>query len=254
MTARAFLGAGDLYIARYNGGVLGAFAGPYECEKFEIKPNVDLKEKTSKGRNTYGQVIESVAIPQPADLTVDLSEVNKESLAIALLGTVAAITQTQGTLTNESVTITALDTWYPLSKAWLTSITATDSETTPNPLVEGVDFIVDKDLGWIKVLSTSSLVQAADIIKVSGSYKAMAGDEIKAMTNAQLRVRFKLVGKNFADDLPYTVTVYEAVIAADAAFDFLQDEFGTVSLPGRMKTPAGFTEPASVVLMRTNGA
>ena len=247
MSARGFLGAGDLYIARYVGGVVGAYAGPYECSKFEIKPNVDIKEMTSKGRSTYGQVIETATVPQPADLTVDLPEVNKESLAIALLGTVAAISQTSGTITDEAVTITAKDTWYPLSKAWFSTITAKDS--TDTALVEGTDFILDKDLGWIKVLTGSSLVTAGEVIKVSGTYKTAAGNEIKVMTNPQLRARFKLVGKNFADDLPYTVTVHETVIAADSAFDFLQDDFASISLPGRMKTPAGYTEPASVVQM-----
>ena len=252
MAARGFLGAGDLYIARQVNGVFSAYEGPYECTKFEIKPNVELKEMTSKGRNTDGQVIESVAIPQPADLTVDLPEVNKESLAIAMLGTVAAVSQTSGSLTDEVITVTALDTWLPLSKYQFTTITAKTSADIA--LTEGEDFIVDKQLGWIKVLSTNNnSVAAAGTIKVSGAYQAATGTEIKAMTQAQLRVRFKLVGKNFADDLPYTVTVHEAIIAADSAFDFLQDSFATISLPGRMKTPAGFTEPATIVQMSSIG-
>lgn len=247
MAARGFMGAGDLYIARYVGGVAQAWAGPYECKKFEIKPNVDLKEMVSKGRYTYGQVIESVTIPQPADLTVEMSEVNKESMAIALLGTVAAVAQTGGTLTAEVVTVSALDTWLNLSKASFNTITATTSADAA--LTEGEDFIVDKQLGMIKVLSTNNnSVVAGNTIKVSGGYASTTGNEIKGMTNAQLRAKFKLVGKNFADDLPYVVTVHEAVIAADSAFDFLQDDFATVSLPGRMKTPTGYTEPFTVVL------
>lgn len=249
MAARGFLGAGDLYIARYVGGVVQAYQGPYECTKFEIKPNVELREMTSKGRNTYGQVIESVPIPQPADLTVDLPEVNRESLAIALMGTVAAVSQTGGTMTNQSVTVTALDTWIPLPHASFTTLTATTGGGSPVALTEGEDFVTDKQLGWIKVLSTNNnSIEASDTIAVSGVYASTTGNEIKGATNAQLRARFKLVGKNFADDLPYQVTVHEAIIAADSAFDFLQDDFATISLPGRMKTPAGFTEPFTVVL------
>lgn len=251
MAARGFLGSGDLYIARYVNGAPVPYEGPYECTRFEIKPNVNLVEMTSKGRSTYGQVIESVTIPQPADLTVDLPEVNKESLAIALLGTSAAVSQSAGTLTNENVTIAAYDRWYPLSKAHFSTITAQDSTNTS--LVEGEDFIVDKQLGWIKVLATSTKVTLNEVIKVSGTYQAASGNEIKVMTNPQLRARFLLVGKNFADDLPYRVTVYEAIIAADSAFDFLQDNFASISLPGRMKTPSGFTEPAVVQQMTSVG-
>lgn len=245
MAARGFLGSGDLYISRYVGGVAGPNEGPYECSSFEIKPNVNVVELTSKGRNTYGQVIETATIPQPADLTVELPEVNKESLAIALLGTVAPISQTGGSLTAEVVTVTALDRWLPLSKAWFNTITATTS--TDVALTEGEDFIVDKDLGWIKVLSTNNnAVVGGNTIKVSGAYKTATGTEIKTMTDPQLRAKFTLIGKNFADGLPYKVIVHEAVIAADSAFNFLQDEFATISLPGRMKTPAGFTEPATI--------
>jgi hypothetical protein len=96
-------------------------------------------------------------------------------------------------------------------------------------------------------------VTVSEVVRVSGTYQAASGNDIKVMTNPQLRARFKLVGKNFADDLPYEVTVYEAVIAADSAFDFLQDNFAAISLPGRMKTPAGFTEPALVRQMTSVG-
>jgi hypothetical protein len=249
MAARGFIGAGDLYIARQVNGVFAAYEGPYECTKFEIKPNVELKEMTSKGRSTYGQVIESVAIPQPADLTIDMPEVNKESLSIALLGTVAGVSQVGGSLVDQNVTITAKGVWYALPKSHFTSITAKDAGNTT--LIEGVDFITDKVLGWIKVLPDSTLVTAGEVIKVSGVYSTTTGDEIKGSTNAQLRARFKLVGKNFADDLPFVVTVHEAIIAADSAFDFLQDDFASISLPGRMKTPTGFTEPFTVVQTAT---
>jgi len=316
MAARGFLGAGDLYIARQVGGVFQAFEGPFECTKFEIKPNIELKEQVSKGRTTYGQVIESVAIPQPSDLTVDLSEVNKSSLAIALLGTTAALAQTAGTLTDEAVTAES-DAWVALSKAALTgtqtvaggavsaSVTGSISGTTltvtavssgtlsvgqtlsgsgmtagtrivakgtgtggtgtytvsasqtfasgaitgaaGSTYVAGEDYIINAQLGWIKALSTGAIFDDQPL-KVSSTYAAISGTEIKGATQAQVRAKFKLDGKNFVDDTPCIVTVHEAIIAADAAFDFLADDFNTVSMPGRMKTPTGFVEPFTVHL------
>ena len=105
MAARGFLGAGDIYIERLVAGVSQGLAGPYYANKFEIKPNVDIKELTSKGRNDYGQTLESVALQQPADFTLELKEVNKESIALALLGTNAAVSQASGTLTDAPVVI-----------------------------------------------------------------------------------------------------------------------------------------------------
>jgi hypothetical protein len=204
----------------------------------------------SKGRDTYGQVIESVAVPKPADLTVDLAEVNKESLAIAMLGTVAAITQTSGSITAEALSDVVLDGWIPLSKANLTgnpTLTDDDAETT---YVLGQDYLVDNAMGWVKPLSTGAITAGSDL-KFTATYAALTGSEIRGMTDAQLRVQFRLEGKNFVDGSPTRVIVYEAVIAADSAFDFLQDDFAAVSLPGRMKTPVGYNEPFIVQLLDT---
>lgn len=247
MSARGFIGAGDLYMARYVSGAWEAFKGPFECTKFEIKPNIDLKEMTSKGKSTYGQVIESVALQKPADFTVDLAEVNKDSLAIALLGTTSNLAQTSGTLaTTNSVTI-KLDSWVDIGKGALGSAIVVKNSGDTVTYVEGTDYILNRDLGWIKVLSTSAIVDGASL-HVSGPYGAISGIKIDGATTSDLRVKFKLDGKNQVDQLPCIVTAHEVVIAANAAFDFLADNFNTVSMPGRMKTPAGFISPFDVHL------
>lgn len=246
MSARGFLGAGDLYISRYVNGAFEDWKGPYECSKFEIKPNIELKEMVSKGKTTYGQVIESVALQQPADFTVELPEVNKESLSIALLGTTAALTQTSGTLTAEAVTV-KLDAWVALTKAnWNEAPVVTNSAASTT-YVEGTDYIVNRTLGWIKALTGGAIADAASL-KVTVDYDAITGTEIKGATSADVRARFKLDGVNQVDKAPVIVSVHEVVIAADSALDFLADDFNTVSMPGRMKTPTGFTEPFTVHL------
>ncbi len=47
------------------------------------------------------------------------------------------------------------------------------------------------------------------------------------------------------------VDIYEGVVASNSAFDFLQNDFATVTLPGRLKTPVGRTEPYNVKLLST---
>lgn len=251
MAARGFLGAGDVYMRRFINGAFGPWQGKYEATKFEIKPNVDLKEMTSKGRDTYGQVIESVAIPKPADLTIDLAEVNKESLAIAMLGTVAAISQTAGNLADSPVNDVVLDAWYPLPRYNLTGdATVKKAGVGGATFVLGEDYLIDKTMGWIKPLSTGDIIANDDLL-VTSAYGAATGDEIRGMTEPQLRVQVKFEGKNFVDGSPVSVLVYEAIIAADSAFDFLQDDFASISLPGRMKTPAGYNEPFVIRTLRT---
>ena len=250
MAARGFLGAGDLYISRYNPttGLFDDFTGPFEATKFEVKPNVELKEMSSRGRSSYGQVIESVALPQPAEFTLELPEVNKESLSIALLGTESAINQTAGTLTAAPVTVASKDTWLNIGKQNITAGLVVKDATGATTYVMGTDYVLNNRMGWIKILPGSAIVKG-DVIKVTGAYGAVGGTLIRGATNSQIRAKFRLDGVNFADQLPVIVDVWEAVISADSAFDFLSNEFASISLPGRLKTPTGKTEPFQVQML-----
>ena len=251
MAARGFLGAGDLYIARYNPttGTFDDFAGPYEATKFEVKPNVELKEMSSRGRSTYGQVIESVTLPQPADFTLELPEVNKESLSIALLGTESVLAQSAGTWTEQPVPVTTKDAWLDMGKLNITKAGFTVKDATGvTTYVEGTDYLVNHRMGWIKVLPGSAIAKG-DVLEATGAYGVVGGTLIRGATNSQIRAKFRLDGVNFADQLPVIVDVWEAIISADSAFDFLSSDFASISLPGRLKTPVGKTEPFQVQLL-----
>lgn len=249
MSARGFLGAGDLYIARYNPATaqFDAFKGPYEATKFEIKPNVELKEMSSRGRETYGQVLESVALPRPADFTLDLAEINKESLTLALLGEQSTFNQGSGSFVDAPIVVQK-GSWSELpyqnlAEAGLT-VKSADGLTT---YALDTDYEVNYRLGWVRVKEGSAIVNGATL-EVSGSYNAVTGTQIRGAVANQIRAKFRLDGVNFADQQPVIVDVYDAVISADSAFDFLADDFATLSLPGRLKTPAGKTEPFKVNL------
>ena len=111
-----FLGSGDLYINRIVNNVPAGWEGPFAASKFEIKADSELKEQVSRGRYTYGQINESVALPKPFDLNIEMDTVDKTGLSLALMGTAAAANQTSGTITDEAVTV-ALGKWVALSKA-----------------------------------------------------------------------------------------------------------------------------------------
>lgn len=246
MSARGFVGSGDLYIERFIAGVSQGMFGPYEAGKFEIKPNVDKKELVSKGRTTRGQVIESVAVQKPAEFTLELREVNKESLTIALLGTAAAKNQTSGSAVDEVITA-KLGAWVPLTKGNLTGNPVVTNSAGSVNYVLGTDYLINSSLGWVKAIVGGAITDAQSL-KVDFNWNAVTGTLISGGTNTDIRAKLVLDGVNAADGLPCIVTVREAVIAADSAFDFLSDDFGTVSLPGTMKTPTGFTEPFTVEL------
>lgn len=248
--ARGFLGAGDLYIARYNPAIGGFedFTGPLETTKFEITPKVDVKEMVSKSRSGYGQVLESVTIPQPFEFTVDFAEVSGDTLVAALLGTKTTINIGSGTMTGISITAKK-NAWVELGHMNIaTAGFLVKDSTATTTYVLGTDYEINYRLGMLKILTTSAIVDLA-VLKVTGTYGAVTGTQIAGGTEAQIRAKFRFDGKNFADGLPCIVDVHEAVIAASSAFDFLADDFASVSLPGRLKTPVGKSEPFTVKLL-----
>lgn len=248
--ARGFIGAGDLYIARYNPTTaqFDAFKGPYEANKFEIKPAVDIKDNTSKGRNTYGQILETVTLPKPTEFTLELAEVNREGLSTALLGTDTDINVAAGSITDEAITA-KLGAWVELSKQnFQTTGFLVKNTAGSTTYVLDTDYEVNWRMGWIRA-KVGGAITDAQALKVTGNTNAMTGTLIRGSTNAQIRARLRLDGINFADNLPVIVDVYEAVIAANSAFDFLQSDFAKVNLPGRLKTPVGKAEPYTVKLL-----
>jgi hypothetical protein len=249
MSSRGFLGAGDVYARFYDPALatFGDWQGPFETDKFEIKVSSDLKEMTSKGKDTYGQVIESVTIPKPNDFAIDFTEVNRTSMATALAGTTSSFSQSAGSL-SDYVAVAKLDAWVDLGKENIigAGFNVTNSAGTTT-YVEGVDYKVNYRLGWLMALSTGDIVADASL-KVDATYHATSGTRIAGATQSQIRAQFRLDGINFADQLPVIVDCLEAVIAPDAAFDFLQGDFAKVPLKGRLKTPSGASEPFTVRL------
>ena len=120
MAARANVYEGSVYMSRFLNGAWGAYQGPIESTRFSIKSNSTQLEQISRGRGTFGQVSESVAIQQPADFAVTFTEGTPEVMAMGLMGTVAALSQTGGSLTAVNVT-TIADAWVTLTMFFDTS-------------------------------------------------------------------------------------------------------------------------------------
>lgn len=247
MAARSFLGAGDIYINRMVDGIPQGMVGPFKANKLSITPKVDKKQSTSKGRYDYGQVLETVNIAQPTEFSLELKEVTGDVLVMAFLGTSAAFTQAGGTATALTITATARDVWLDLGKKNLgTTFTLTNSAASTT-YVEGTDYVLNRPLGWIKILSTGAIAAAASL-KWTNTYKAATGSKISGSTRTEVRAYVVFDGINQADGTQCTVDIWEAVLSADSEFDFLADEFGTVALTGQLKTPTNKTEPYTVLV------
>lgn len=251
--AKAILGAGSVRLDYYD-PVLQAYQGigdPLEADKFEITPDSEVKEKTSKSREAYGQVIAAVVIGKPTKIAITLSGFSVQALALQFQGVRTAWTQGASTITDE-VVVAKLDKWLKLSKRNLSevgfSVKNTSGTTT---YVLDTDYLVNYSTGEIKPLSTGAIA-ANENLKLNGSALALAGEIIRGGVRPQVRVRAVWEGINLVDGQEVEVEAWEAVLTASNGFDFLASDFSGVDLKGTLVVPTGKTEPY-VIRVKNSG-
>ncbi|HMQ72653.1 MAG TPA: hypothetical protein PKD25_09060 [Rubrivivax sp.] len=252
MSARGFIGAGDVWLNRIDPdtGLHVGWVGPLEASKFAIKSNAELKELESKGRDSYGQVIESVPLQRPAEFSMTLREANKENITLMFMGEQSVLNQGSGSVTDESITLKA---GYGSRLAFENIATAgfvLTSDPAGTTYVLNTDYTVNYRLGIVTAVPGSALATAVagagagglDLL-VDYSYTAITGTRVQGAVQPQLRAWIKFDGKNFADGAPVIAEIHEAILTPEAEFDFLADDWNELPLQGRLKTPTGKSEP-----------
>ena len=227
-----FLGAGDLYIDRRDSSSNLTGLQLIGAGKLELFAEAELKEQTGKGRSTYGQVITSATLPGKTNIKITLTEVDKEVLAIAFLGSVAAANQASGSVlvgTPEAI-VAHHDKHTELAYESVSAVVVKD-ETDTTTHVEGDDYEVDTRLGLIKVLSTGSIADGATI-HISYTYAAVTKDKITAADSPVISCRVLLDGINYANNKDVKVIIDLARLKPSSAVDFLADDFLPLELEG----------------------
>jgi len=236
-----FLGKGSLFLDR---DLTGGYIDAGNAVKFEINETAaDEKERISRGLDSYGQALDSVVVPKPATISIEIDEMQAANLAIALRGLITQTTVTAGTVTAEEVTA-GLDKFVPLANGDVSSVIVKDSTDTTT-YVEGTDYVLNARLGWIEALSTGS-ISDTDVLHIDYSYGAKTYYKITGSKEAFIKTALVLDGQNQVNGKNCKVTIYEARIRPQGAVDFLANDYVKLSLGGLLITPAGKTEPYTV--------
>lgn len=251
-----FLGSGDLYYNRVEAGVSQGWLRMGNATKLEIKENTELKERKSKGKSDYGQVLDSVAVKQPAELAITLDDLDRDVLAMAFLGTVSDIAVTGDSVTAEGHPTAEYDGYIRLANGNVSNVVLTDSATGLVTYVLGVDYrIVSAKSGMIQLLKgdatddiveNEAYVDGVSGLKVAYDFASSTGKKVKGGTNSSIKVALMMDGENFADQSQVEVDVWEAVIAPQTGVDFLADDFATLELNGTLNTPTGYASAYEV--------
>lgn len=212
----------------------GSFAGFLDLKnaiKLEISPGEgEEKQRLSKKRADYGQVLDSVVLPGIPTVTVDFDEGDAETIGMALQGTVAPLTINSATRTDVAYTVASLDTWLELGDRFINAGGFLLETSGDVALVAGTDYVIDHTMGLVKFLSSGS-VEAEDSIKKTYTTREVTGKRVSGSKKNQLRVRILGNGKNLATGKSIVVNL-TATLRSASAWDPLTGEFTQTSLTG----------------------
>lgn len=240
--------AGDLLIdVLDDSGNSTGYLPPVNATEMVIAAKgADTKERMSKMRDTYGQVLDSVSSPNPHEVKISLDDLSGEVLAMAFSGTRETLTQASGTVTDKAVTA-QLGNWVELGHMDISAVTVTDG-TGATTYVLGTDYELNTRLGLLRAIPGGAIADAAALL-VDYSHAAISGVTVRGATRSQIDVRLKLDGINKATGEKIIVDVPKATLNADNEVDFLADDFSAVSLTGKAITLPGATEPYTVKML-----
>jgi len=207
--------------------------------KFEYNPGAPtVKQRISKGINSYGRILDQVYIPKPSEMTLTFDTVDAQGLAQIFRGDLTALTVTGATVAPATFTVSTLDVYVPIAvgKRFLSAVTVTNTAGSTT-YTEGTDYDVDYTLGFIVFYSAGAI--AAGSIKVGYTYATYAGQTIAAEKFTQLNMQIAFAGKNLADGRFILVDVPKAVMAPTTAIDFMSENFANLELKGSPISVAG---------------
>lgn len=243
MTAFSFIGAADAYIdflsdtGERTGMVLEG-----NCTEFTPKPDSERLEQTGTGRSNYGQVLGSVTLPKPMTATVKFNQMSQELFAAMFFGTNTALSQAAGNITPAVNVVVKLDKWVDTGVLMLNAPVFKDATDTTT-YAETTDYVLNKRLGMIKFLAGRGVTDGATLHMTGTKAAITGGVSTAAMTKANVRIRVKLDGQNYADGRNFITDIYQMRLNPSADFSLIGTEFAEATFEGVLETPSGYSEP-----------
>jgi len=199
---------------RYAKLYLEKFDAAFKRELMEEATALEEAEQTSDLSLPYSvaRAVIAEAIPELVAASIFDLGMTDQSPSRIYYEAYSGETGASAVVTDEEVTITALDTWYALDHKRLQPGTAVvTNEGGGTTYTEGTDYVIDYGNGEIRGL-TGGAITALDVVKVDYTYDAVREGEMTAIQRAKLSLSYKTL-EIVADRLATEIST-EAVVFA----------------------------------------
>jgi len=223
-----YLGAGEVWFNRFNAsGNSTQWRHLGNVSRLEPAQSVETLEKRSAMSGARG-LLKRVVTSTTSEVSMTLDEFDPENVALALLGSASAFSQSSGTATDSAIPGTVKKgQWLDTGKL---KIAVTGVKKSGGASLNANEYEVDSDTGMIKILSTASTVADGDSITWSGSYAAVTSTQVQALANSRIEGSLRFRSASDAVGPRYLVDFWKVAITPDGALALLTTEFGEITL------------------------
>jgi len=246
---RAYNFSGTIYAAPVDS--MGVLTGPLRRtgNLYPLKINVSTKNKkqTSKEHDRSGQTISSLSAIEEVVGECVLRQMTARSFAWAVAGSESLMVGDGGDVVDEEITALGAGDYMSLAhkKASAVVIKNAAGDTT---YIEGVDYILNGALGIFTIVDSGEITKD-DALKVSYSYAAASGYQIKIATNPTIRLYLR---GSLVDDFTgaqIELELYMVTITSPDGINLISEpdtEYEELSLDLSIETPPGKTCPGTI--------
>lgn len=226
--------AGDVYIDRYSDtGVSTGLIGPINVTQLALNSPSEKVQRPSKRKDTYGQTLDSVTLPQPTTLSMAFDDQPADLLAMAMLGDTEAINQGSDSVSLSAITLPAGNKWLKLPHGNLAESGLELFEDDGTTSIAAAAYEINYALGMVRTTPGGAKDTGTDVTaKISYSYNAITGTRINAGTRSKIDMRIFLDGTNLATGKPCKLEVPKFAGAPTEAVDLFASQFVSTSLEG----------------------
>lgn len=201
--------------------------------------NGDSGEQVRKSKmiDSFGQALDTVYAPGAPTLTVEVDDIDADTIGMSFRGDVADLSLPAITAQEVDLTVTP-GIWFPLAPLGyqVTNVGVKDSTGTTS-YVLGTDYQLDADGGMIYIIPGGTIV--AGPIKATISALAVTGKRVTPATKTALRVGIRGRMKNLANGKFLNLVVPDSTLYPGEAVDFLSGNFAVNKLTGPIRTVVG---------------
>ncbi|HDI86197.1 MAG TPA: hypothetical protein ENF83_02155 [Candidatus Korarchaeota archaeon] len=224
-----FLGKGALYFDRFDSD--GNSTGELHlgnCPDFSISVEVETKEHRSSLSGLSEKDIELITGVN-ATVKFTLEEFVTENLLLAFLGEQGTLTQSSGSVTDETITA-RLNRWIKLEHRKISNVVVKNEDGSVTYTVDE-DYRVDAETGRIYIVPDGAITDG-QTLKVSYDYSSIDLNTVRGLKNAETVGFLRFIPADDQQGPKHEVEIWKARLWPAGEIGFISDDWAQMTIEG----------------------